>query len=117
MIFDYTETTVILAVIKEEGKEKIIGIGRYAIDAASRTANSVFTIRDDYQHRGIGRELLSYLTYLGEKQGLLGFTAEVLYENTPMLNLFRVFFEEKGFVVQKRIESGVVYFRFMFREV
>jgi GNAT superfamily N-acetyltransferase len=45
-------------------------------------------VKDDYQHRGIGTELLSYLTYLAKREGLLGFTAEVLAENRPMLNLF-----------------------------
>ena len=38
---------------------------------------------------GVGRELLSYLRNIAEKQGLLGFTAEVLLENTRMQNLWK----------------------------
>ncbi len=116
VIVDYAQSMAILATIKAGEKEKILGVGRYRIEADTRIADMALVVRDDYQHHGLGRELLNYLTYLGKKQGLLGFTAEVLYENKPMLNLFREFFEKKGFAVQKSMESGVVYFRFMFRD-
>jgi len=38
------------------------------------------------------------LTFLAKRQGLLGFTAEVLMENQPMLHLF----EKMGFDIEKR---------------
>lgn len=116
VVVDYAEGMAILATIKENNKEKILGVGRYRIEPDTRTADMALVVRDDRQHQGLGRELLNYLTYLGKKQGLLGFTAEVLYENKPMLNLFRQFFEQQGFDAQKSMDSGVVYFRFMFRD-
>ena len=76
------------------------------------TAETAFAVRDDFQKRGIGTELLKYLTYLAQKQGLLGFTAEVLVENRPMLHIF----QKMGFDMQKRISSGVYELRMMFRE-
>ena len=67
-------------------------------------------VRDDYQNKGIGTALLSYLTYLAKREGLMGFTAEVLVENKPMLHLF----EKMGFDIQKtkrargvRTENGL----------
>ena len=36
------------------------------------TADVALVVRDDCQNKGIGAELLSYLTYLAKKQGLLG---------------------------------------------
>jgi ribosomal protein S18 acetylase RimI-like enzyme len=74
-------------------------------------AEVAFAVRDDYQNKGIGTELLSYLTYLANRQGLLGFTAEVLMENRPMLHLF----EKMGFDIQKRREEGVYELEMMFR--
>jgi ribosomal protein S18 acetylase RimI-like enzyme len=59
-------------------------------------------VRDDHQNQGIGTALLSYLTLLAKRQGLLGFTAEVLTENKPMLHLF----EGMGFDIEKTETFG-----------
>jgi len=112
VIIDYAGEMAIFAVIKHAEKEEIIGVGRYFIDKNTHTAEAAFVVRDDFQKRGIGTELLKYLTYLAQKQGLLGFTAEVLVENRPMLHIF----QKMGFDMQKRISSGVYELRMMFRE-
>jgi GNAT superfamily N-acetyltransferase len=62
-----------------------------------------FAVRDDQQNTGIGFALLQYLTYLAKRQGLLGFTAEVLVENQPMLHVF----EKGGFDMKRKIDAGV----------
>jgi acyl-CoA hydrolase/GNAT superfamily N-acetyltransferase len=111
VVIDYTKQMVILAVISEAGKEKIVGVGQYGINETTRTAEVGFAVRDDYQGRGIGSELLSYLTYLAKRQGLLGFFAEVLFENRPMLHLFH----QMGFDIQQRLEEGVYELQMMFR--
>lgn len=116
VVIDYTEKMAILAIDNQDEKEAILGIGRYFIDQNTHLADLFLIVRDDYQHHGIGRELLSYLTYLAKKQGLLGFRAEVLLENKPMINLFREFFDQRGYKVERKIESGIVNFRFMFRD-
>lgn len=100
-VVDYDKELVILATTGEHGKEKILGIAQYFIDENSHTAEVAFVVRDDYQNQGIGWELLSYITYLAKKKGLLGFTAQVLVSNKPMLHLF----EKKGFVIEKIRES------------
>jgi len=48
-----------------------------------------------------------------EEQGLLGFTAEVLFSNQPMRSLF----EKMGFDIEKRREEGVYELKMRFREV
>lgn len=111
VVIDYTKEMVILAVIKQKGKEKILGVGQYTIDPTTHTAEVALVVRDDYQNRGIGREILSYLTYLAKKQGLLGFTAEVLPENTPMLHLF----EKMGFEIEKRVTEEVYELKMRFK--
>ena len=103
VIIDYTEQMVILALISQGEKEVIVGVGQCAIIETKHTAEVGFAVRDDYQNKGIGTELLSYLTYLAKRQGLLGFYAEVLIENRAMLHLF----EKIGFDIKKRREEGV----------
>lgn len=110
-VIDYTKELVILAVIKREEKEEVIGIGQYGIYEATHTAEVAFAVRDDYQNMGVGTELLVYLTYLAKRQGLLGFTAEVLVENRPMLHLF----EKMGFDISKRVSEGVYELTMRFR--
>jgi acyl-CoA hydrolase/GNAT superfamily N-acetyltransferase len=103
VIIDYTKEMVILAVDERGEKEVALGIAQYGIDEHSHTAEAAFVVRDDYQNKGIGTLLLQYLTTLAKRRGLLGFTAEVLVENRPMLHLF----EKMGFDIQKRSGSGV----------
>lgn len=112
VVIDYTQEMVILAVIGEGEAEKIIGIGQYGIDPATHTAEVAVVVRDEYQGRGVGTELLSYLTYLAKRQGLLGFTAEVLVDNKPMMRLF----EKGGFDIEKRRGEGVYELKLAFRE-
>jgi len=111
-IVDFTKEMVMLAVSQREHKqEEILGIGQYAIEGETHTAEVAFVVKDEYQNQGIGMELLSYLTYLAKRQGLLGFTAQVLIENKPMLHLF----EKMGFDIQRRSAEGVYELQMMFR--
>jgi ribosomal protein S18 acetylase RimI-like enzyme len=67
-------------------------------------------------NKGIGRQLLSYLTYLARRPGLLGFTAEVLVDNRPMLHLLRLF-EQMGFEIERKMESGVSELKIVFKGI
>ncbi|MFH1910969.1 MAG: GNAT family N-acetyltransferase [Pseudomonadota bacterium] len=111
VIIDYTREVVILAVIGDADNELIVGVGQYSIDEASHTAEVAFAIGDNYQDRGIGQEMLSYLTYLARREGLLGFTAEVRIDNRPMLHLL----EKGGFDLQKKSDAGVYDLKMAFR--
>lgn len=95
VVIDYTKEMVILATIQLEGGEKelVVGLGQYGIDEATHTAEVAFVVRDEYQNMGIGTAILEHLTAIAKRQGLLGFTAEVLAINRPMLRVF----EKMGF--------------------
>ncbi|HEY9651014.1 MAG TPA: GNAT family N-acetyltransferase [Coleofasciculaceae cyanobacterium] len=113
LIVDYSEKMMILAVKQQVKREEIIGIGQYAIDESTHMAEVAFVVRDDYQNRGIGSELMAYLIYLAKKQGLLGFTAEVLVENKPMLHVF----EKMGFEMERRMAEEIYELKMVFREI
>jgi len=100
---DYFQKMVLVATVEEDGIESICGLGQYGINSDMFTADVALVVRDDCQNHGIGGELLAYLTYLAKRQGLLGFTAEVLAGNDPVFHLFK----KMGFAVSKRRDSGV----------
>ena len=112
VVIDYTQETVILAVVGQEENEKVVALGQYGINPGTHTAEIAFAVIDDYQDAGIGSELLAYLTYLAKRQGLLGFTAEVLVENKPMLRVF----EKGGFDMERSKSEGVYELKMVFRE-
>jgi len=110
VVIDYTAEMVILAVIEEEEREIVVGVGQYGIDPDTHTADVALVVRDESQDRGIGTELLDYLTLLAKREGLLGFTAEVLTENEAMMHLF----ERSGFAIEKRRDAGVYELKMLF---
>jgi acyl-CoA hydrolase/GNAT superfamily N-acetyltransferase len=110
-VIDYTREMVILAILRDVGKELVVGVGQYSINELGNFAEVAFVVRDSHQNLGIGWELLSYLTLLAKKQGLGGFTAEVLVENVPMMHLF----EKSRFDIHKRTDSSVHELRMSFR--
>ena len=103
VVIDYTKEVLLLVVTGDQENQIIAAVGQYGIDENTHTAEVAFAVRDGQQNRGIGFELLKYLTYLAKRQGLLGFTAEVLVDNKPMLHVF----EKGGFDMKKRADSGV----------
>jgi RimJ/RimL family protein N-acetyltransferase len=109
-VVDYTTKMVILAIEEKDNKETIVGIGQYDINNDMYTAEVALVVKDINHNMGVGNEMLSYLTYLAGKQGILGFTAEVLVENKPMLNLF----QNMGFDIEKSNEEGVYEMHLMF---
>jgi len=112
VVIDYTKEMVILALLQEKNREKVIGVGQYAISKGNRTAEVSLVIRDDYQNRGIGSEIMSYMAYLAKKQGVLGFTAIVLPNNVQILRVL----EKAGFGMEKRFSDGVYLVKVGFRE-
>jgi acyl-CoA hydrolase/GNAT superfamily N-acetyltransferase len=114
VVVDYTQKMLIVAVVERDTRGEIVGLGQYAIVEQTHTADLALVVRDDYQKKGIGRELLSYLTFLAQKRGLLGFTAEVLADNKPMLYLFDLL-EKEGFGIERRMDAGVLEYKITFR--
>ncbi len=88
VVIDYTKEMIILAVVEENGRQVVAGLGEYYLEEDGLRANVAFAVRDEYQNRGIGTELLRYLIQIARRQGLAGLTAEVLKENEPMLRVF-----------------------------
>jgi GNAT superfamily N-acetyltransferase len=111
VVVDYFQKMILVAVIQEGDRELICGLGQYGLNSDTYTADVALVVRDDCQKKGVAGELLSYLTYLAKRQGILGFTAEVLVGNDPVFRLFK----KMGFDVSKRSAEGVYEMLAMFR--
>ena len=111
-VINYRKETFLLATTQEGGREIILGLGQYWIDEDTHTGDIAFVVLDNYHRQGIGEELLTYLTLLAKKQGLLGFTAEVLVDNIPMQNLFK----KAGFDITTRVDENLYELKMLFRE-
>jgi ribosomal protein S18 acetylase RimI-like enzyme len=110
---DYARQMGILALSGEGPEDMILGMSRYNLNREEGTAEVYFGVRDDFQNRGIGRELLTHLTAVARKRGLKGFTAQVMVDNRHMLRLFRSL-EGKGYKIKRRMEAGVFYLEMTF---
>ncbi|MBN2169329.1 MAG: GNAT family N-acetyltransferase [Actinobacteria bacterium] len=112
VVVDYTKQILIIAVLRKGSREEIVGLGEYTIEAKENNAEIAFVVKDEYQNRGIGTELLTYLSRLAMKRGLFAFTAEILVDNTRMLHVL----EKMGFAAEKKLEEDVYVIKMPFRE-
>jgi acyl-CoA hydrolase/GNAT superfamily N-acetyltransferase len=112
VVIDYSKEMAIVATVKMGDREEFVGLGQYSISETSHTAEVAFVVSDDHQGKGIGTEMLSYLTYLARRNGLLGFTAETLMENRSMLRVF----EKMGYDMRKDGGGGVYELKMMFKD-
>jgi len=71
--------------VGSEDKE-IVGVGRFDVNEPG-SAEAAIVIRDDYQHVGLGTAMLQRMREIGRGAGLKAFSAEVLAENTRMIEL------------------------------
>jgi acyl-CoA hydrolase/GNAT superfamily N-acetyltransferase len=83
----------------------IVALGRYDLDPATGLADCAFVVRDDWQGRGIGTELLRELHTTALARGIAGFQADCLATNRPMLEVFR----RSGLRFETSSDAGVVH--------
>jgi len=95
---DYEKDMAIAALTKEGDNEILVGLAQYFLNRDRHTAEVAIVVRDSYQNKSVGTEMLFYLTAVARQRGLLGFTAEVLLDNEPMLRLF----DKLGFDIERR---------------
>jgi acetyltransferase len=94
---NYPTEMAFIATIQVEMAELEIGVARYAPGSSEGTAEFAVVIADDWQGRGIGRELLRHLFNVAEESGLARIEGIVLTANKNMLRLCR----ELGFTASQ----------------
>lgn len=100
---DHRKDAAIVGTVPEAHGEDIIAVGRYYLDQKSNRAEVAFVIRDEWQNRGIGTSLFKHLVDIAKRNGIAGFTAEVLRDNRRM----QAIFNNSGYNVQSKVEDDV----------
>ncbi len=81
---DHRNDVTIVGTVPEAHGEDIIAVGSYYLDHKTNLAEVAFVVSDSWQNHGIGTFLLKHLMRIARRNGIRGFTAEVLTENKPM---------------------------------
>jgi GNAT superfamily N-acetyltransferase len=66
---DFVSHVALVAVAQEDGRNVIVGGGRYVV-VRPGTAELAFAVIDEYQGRGIGAALMRHLTLLARAGGI-----------------------------------------------
>ncbi len=104
---DFDSVVALVVTRAAEGREAIIGGGRYAAyqDGGVRVAEVAFTVEEDYHGHGIAGLLLRHLAAIARQAGVAQFRAEVLSDNKAMLRVFA----RSGLPMKKKTEGGVAH--------
>jgi len=108
---DHRSQVAIVGTLREAHGEDIIAVGGYYLNPKTNRAEVAFTVRDEWQNRGIGTFLLRHLMKIARRNGIAGFTAEVLRENRIMQIVFN---EKSGCQVNSKLEDNVYCFELNF---
>ena len=85
---DHRNDVSIVGTLPEAHGEEILALGNYYLDPKTNRAEVAFVVQDKWQRQGIGTFLLRFLARVARRNGIRGFTAEVLAENKGMQAVF-----------------------------
>lgn len=84
---DYVNDVALAAVTQEAGKEKIVGVSRYAADGTRERCECAVVVADEWQHKGVGTALMQKLIKIAQERGLRLMESTDLAENVEMREL------------------------------
>jgi acyl-CoA hydrolase/RimJ/RimL family protein N-acetyltransferase len=85
---DLSRDMAVVALVHDTGGEQIVGIAHF-FPGDDGLAEISFLVRDDWQDRGIGTDLLGILTDIARERGLAGFKTRMLMGNHQMMAVFQ----------------------------
>jgi acyl-CoA hydrolase/RimJ/RimL family protein N-acetyltransferase len=107
---DHRNDVTIVGTLPEAYGEEIIAIGSYYLDPKTNLAEVAFVVADAWQNHGIGTFLLQHLIRIARRNGIRGFTAEVLAENKAM----QAVISKSNTKVRSRLEGNVISYEMLF---
>ena len=103
---DHRRDVAVVGTVPEAHGEQIIAVGTYYLNEKTNMAEVAFVVRDGWQNKGMGTFLFQHLIKIAKRNGIAGFTAEVLRENERMQKVFN----HSGLKVKSQLEEGVFSF-------
>ncbi len=101
---DYDREMALAAVMRENGKPRLLGVSRYYLQPQTATAEFALVVSDANQGQGLGHHLMQRLIDIARERGVERLVGQVLAENAPMLRLMR----SLGFSSPVVVEDSVV---------
>jgi RimJ/RimL family protein N-acetyltransferase len=99
---DYINDFAIACVIKEDGKDAIIAVARYVNSPDDNLTELAISVRDDWQHFGIGKSLLKKIVDIGKEHGIYRFGGMIDPHNKIIWQILL----ELGYKVNSSLISG-----------
>jgi acetyltransferase len=84
---DYDREMAFIASIEEGGEEREIGVVRYITNPDGESCEFALVVADEWQRRGLGRQLMTHLIDVAHSRGLREMSGHVLADNSRMLAL------------------------------
>jgi acetyltransferase len=100
---DYAREIAIVAEVIEDGKKKLIGVGRLIADLDHETVEYAVLISDAWQKKELGTLLTEYCVEIARQWHLKRIAAETTKDNQAMITVFR----KLGFNVVFNQDTGV----------
>lgn len=107
---DHRRDVAVVATLPDVQGEQIIAVGTYYLNESTNKAEVAFVVRDSWQSKGLGTFIFQHLIKIAKRNGIAGFTAEVLRENERMQSVFN----NSGLRVTSSLEEGVYSFDMLF---
>jgi RimJ/RimL family protein N-acetyltransferase len=101
---DFVNHVALVAVVEENGKQAIVGAGRYVVTQPGQ-AELAFGVLDQYQGQGLGAALMRELVTIARHAGITELIADVLGSNLAMLKVF----EKSGLQMTTKREGSIVH--------
>ncbi len=103
VFIDHRTEVALVGTLPEASGEEIVAVGRYWLDPKTNRAEIAFTVQDRWQRKGVGTFLFRNLVRIARRNGIKGFSAEVLADNKPMQKVFN----RSNLKTQCKLNSGV----------
>ncbi len=99
---DYDSEFALAALIRENEKDAIIAVARYAHDAKDDFTDLAIAVRDDWQNLGLGQALLLKLVAIGKEHGISRYVSMMDPQNT----IIKQTLQKLGYAVKYSFRSG-----------
>ena len=107
---DYDREMALVAVRRnpESGESEILGVSRLMKIHGTRDAEVAALVSDQWQGRGLGKELLARLQIVGADEKLARLTADILPDNRDVMRIC----EKLGFKLEHSLDDEVIHAEF-----
>ncbi len=92
---DYDREIALVAILKENSREKMIGVARLISDPYGQTAEFAVVVGDPWQSQGLGKHFMDLLLKIAIERRIKKIYAKLLWDNKIMLKILK----EEGFKI------------------